>query len=331
MPLAMPDPDAEGLEAAQSTSMSTTPARTSAQIDDPALVEREDDEDYVANLPDHVAPLTEMVELPLVARQQGRMPISRGRRAVLHHLSGPFSLLWLRRARQPAGLADAGRGHDHGRGHHLHQGLARGTGAVARSDAAMTRPSKLAFIKSIWTSSTAAVGIDRRAVPRRDPAYRRHQAAGRRPSLPALPSGLRVWPGHLSAVPDRLDAGSADRCAGRDPADRALSDATDASRRSIAACSAAPVWSSSGRPRSTLVVGEGLETVLAAATRIPHNGQPLTPAWAALSTKQLAALPIVPGVERLILLVDHDANQQGQMAAARVTARWRRHGVLSCR
>jgi hypothetical protein len=80
-------------------------------------------------------------------------------------------------------------------------------------------------------------------------------------------------------------------------------------------------------PASTdLVIGEGLETVLAAATRIPQNGQPLTPAWAALSTKNMAALPIVPGVQRLILLVDHDANQQGQMAAARVTARWRRHG-----
>ena len=80
-------------------------------------------------------------------------------------------------------------------------------------------------------------------------------------------------------------------------------------------------------PASTdLVVGEGLETVLAAATRIPHNGQPLTPAWAALSTKNMAALPIVPGVQRLVLLIDNDSNQQGQMAAARVTAHWRRHG-----
>ena len=30
-------------------------------IDDPALVEREDDEDFVANLADNVAPLTELV------------------------------------------------------------------------------------------------------------------------------------------------------------------------------------------------------------------------------------------------------------------------------
>jgi len=80
-------------------------------------------------------------------------------------------------------------------------------------------------------------------------------------------------------------------------------------------------------PASTdLVIGEGLETVLAAATRIPHKGQPLIPAWAALSTKNMAALPIVPGVQRLVLLIDNDSNQQGQLAAARVTAHWRRHG-----
>ena len=51
-------------------------------IDDPALVEREDDEDYVANLADNVAPLTELVELAAVARQQGRLPVSRRHRAL---------------------------------------------------------------------------------------------------------------------------------------------------------------------------------------------------------------------------------------------------------
>ena len=35
------------------------------EIDDPALVEREDDEDFVANLEDNVAPLSELVSLPL--------------------------------------------------------------------------------------------------------------------------------------------------------------------------------------------------------------------------------------------------------------------------
>jgi len=71
------------------------------------------------------------------------------------------------------------------------------------------------------------------------------------------------------------------------------------------------------------VVGEGLETVLAAATRIPYVGRPLVPAWAALSSKQLAALPVIPGVERLVLLIDNDSNQEGQTAPARLAACWR--------
>jgi len=77
---------------------------------------------------------------------------------------------------------------------------------------------------------------------------------------------------------------------------------------------------------STLVVGEGLETTLAAATRIPYAGRPLIPAWAALSSKQLAALPVIDGVERLVLLVDNDSNQEGQMAASCLMLRWRAAG-----
>jgi hypothetical protein len=77
---------------------------------------------------------------------------------------------------------------------------------------------------------------------------------------------------------------------------------------------------------SQLVAGEGLETVLAAARRIPYRDAPLTPAWAALSGKKLAALPVIPGVQRLILLIDNDSNQEGQTAAARVAAGWRAQG-----
>jgi DNA polymerase len=75
-----------------------------------------------------------------------------------------------------------------------------------------------------------------------------------------------------------------------------------------------------------LVVGEGLETTLAAATRIPYRGAPLQPAWSAISSGGLSQLPVIPGVERLILLVDHDANGEGQAAAARCVDRWTRAG-----
>ena len=45
---------------------------------------------------------------------------------------------------------------------------------------------------------------------------------------------------------------------------------------------------------SRLVVGEGLETVLAAATRLDDEGVPFTPAWALLSDDMLAKLPLIP-------------------------------------
>ena len=74
----------------------------------------------------------------------------------------------------------------------------------------------------------------------------------------------------------------------------------------------------------TLAVGEGLETTLAAATRQLYRGAPLQPAWAALSADALGKLPVLPGVERLILLIDHD--DHGRAAGAQCTERWRRAG-----
>jgi hypothetical protein len=55
-----------------------------------------------------------------------------------------------------------------------------------------------------------------------------------------------------------------------------------------------------------LVVGEGLETTLAAATRIPYRGAPLQPAWSAVSSGGKPS-PGPRRSERLIVLVDHDA------------------------
>jgi hypothetical protein len=75
-----------------------------------------------------------------------------------------------------------------------------------------------------------------------------------------------------------------------------------------------------------LIIGEGIETTLAAATRISHRGAPLRPAWSAVSAGALARLPVITGVEQLIVLVDHDHNGQGQAAAARCAERWSRAG-----
>jgi hypothetical protein len=76
--------------------------------------------------------------------------------------------------------------------------------------------------------------------------------------------------------------------------------------------------------KTQLVVGEGIETVLAAATRIPYRDAPLQPAWSLISAGPLERLPVLPGVERLIILVDHDI--AGKDAARICADRWQRAG-----
>ena len=69
-----------------------------------------------------------------------------------------------------------------------------------------------------------------------------------------------------------------------------------------------------------LVIGEGAESVLGAATRIRHRGTLLQPAWAAGDAGHIAVLPILAGVEALTVLVDHDP--AGERAAAECARRW---------
>jgi hypothetical protein len=82
---------------------------------------------------------------------------------------------------------------------------------------------------------------------------------------------------------------------------------------------------------TTLVAGEGLETTIAAALSVPYRGALLQPAWAVLSAPALARLPVVAGVRRLVLLVDHDESGAGQAAGMACTERWRRSGVTVIR
>jgi hypothetical protein len=71
-----------------------------------------------------------------------------------------------------------------------------------------------------------------------------------------------------------------------------------------------------------LVIGEGVETVLAAATRIEHRGTLLQPAWACTVAGNVEAFPVLAGVEALTILADADANGRGQRAARRCAERW---------
>jgi CHC2 zinc finger/Toprim domain len=75
-----------------------------------------------------------------------------------------------------------------------------------------------------------------------------------------------------------------------------------------------------------LVIGEGIETVLAAAAHIQYCGTLLRPAWAAGSKGNLAGFPVLNIIERLTVLVDHDANSEGQKASTQCIWRWRRAG-----
>jgi hypothetical protein len=73
-----------------------------------------------------------------------------------------------------------------------------------------------------------------------------------------------------------------------------------------------------------LFVGEGIETVLAAATRETYRDAPMRPAWATGSSGYLARLPPIAGVNELIVLVDNDPS--GKEAADACYRTWKAAG-----
>ncbi len=73
---------------------------------------------------------------------------------------------------------------------------------------------------------------------------------------------------------------------------------------------------------ATLLVGEGIETVLSIVTALP-----VTVAAAALSAGSLGAFAPPPGVTRLLVARDNDA--EGELAAERLARRCARVGVAA--
>lgn len=71
-------------------------------------------------------------------------------------------------------------------------------------------------------------------------------------------------------------------------------------------------------PSDVLMVGEGIETCLAAMLASGH------PAWAALSTSGLRGLDLPKDVREVIVLADGD--EAGEAAAQDCALRWRRQG-----
>jgi hypothetical protein len=73
-----------------------------------------------------------------------------------------------------------------------------------------------------------------------------------------------------------------------------------------------------GAPRDVMMVGEGIETCLAAMLATGH------PAWAALSTSGLRTLDLPRTVQQVIVLADGD--DPGEAAAQSCSRRWKREG-----
>ena len=290
-------------------------------IDDPGQVERDDDEDFVANLADSVAPLTELVSLPLTADNKVSCPF--------HDDVEPSCTIY------------PDHFHCFGCGEHGSRldWLTRAEGMTVAEAVSFIKDwpgapapqnggddaEKLAFVKSIWTSAQPLLGsiaeryldetrgIDISKLPadiHRSLRFHPNCVFGPGTHLPCLIALMRD---PLSDEPVGIQRAALEQLDGR---------IQKIDRRMLGRAGVVKLWPAG----SQLVVGEGLETVLAAATRIPHAGAPLVPAWAALSSKRLAALPVIPGVEKLILLIDNDSNQEGQQAAAHLAAGWRAVG-----
>lgn len=70
------------------------------------------------------------------------------------------------------------------------------------------------------------------------------------------------------------------------------------------------------------MLGEGVETTLAAATNIKRRDTLLQPAWAAGSAGGMGRFPVLPGIQALTLLVDNDKSRAGRRAADECADRW---------
>jgi phage/plasmid primase-like uncharacterized protein len=167
---------------------------------------------------------------------------------------------------------------------------------------------------SVWETPAQAYLASRRCdglfPPDRDAVFRFHQhcpyGAGRAPCLITLLRNIETdEPQAIQRTPLADD--------GRKVGDRMT--------LGPKAGAGVKLWPQSA-VRDRLVVGEGVETVLSAALHIRYRGERLDPAWAAIDAGNLAAFPVLPGVQKLIILVDNDEGGTGQEKAKECSTRW---------
>jgi DNA polymerase len=267
-------------------------------IDDPAEVERDDDEDFVANLADNVAPLTELVSLPLTPDHKVSCPF--------HNDVEPSCAIY------PNHFHCFGCGD---RGNRLDwltrvEGMTVAEAIATIKDWSGSQDSvpqngddqaeKLAFIKSIWTS----------AQPLRGSIAERYLDETRHIDVTELPEdihrSLRFHPScvfgpgtHLPCLIALMRDPLSDEPVGiqRIALEHRNGKIEKIERRMLGRRGAVKLWPVG----SQLVVGEGIETVLAGATRFTHDDAPLQPAWSLVSSHALGRLPVIAGVERLVI------------------------------
>lgn len=293
------------------------------EITDPAVIDRDDDREWVDTLPADVAPLYELTTLPLVG----------------HKVQCPFH-----DDPNPSLMLYADHAHCMGCGWHARDrlvflkeverltepeaiqlikdwdGSARINGAMAADDDTAAR---VARALQLWDEARPIAGT---------PAAR-YLDQTRGIDLTGLPPDVQASLRFHPVCPFGSERLSCLLALMRDPVTDvptgiqriALGLELDGSvrkieRRMLGRGGVVKLWPAD----KTLVAGEGLETVLAAATRILYQASSLSPAWACLSAHRLAMLPVISGVERLIVLVDHDP--EGRKAADRVGATWRAAG-----
>ena len=269
LPIAAADPESHDLERALDIYVDDIRGIIGS-IEDPTALERDDDAEFVANLPDRVAPLTELVGLPL----------SLGNKVVC-----PFH-----DEIEPSCAIYPDHFHCYGCGEHGTRldWLTRVEGMTTTEAVQMIKDwppapasvrcstddvDKIVLVKSIWTSSLPIAGsmaeqyldetrhIDVTKLPddvHRCLRFHPNCVFGPGSYLPCLialmrdplsdePVGIqRIALGHRNGKVEKID------------------------RRMLGSTGVLKLWPAT----SQLVIGEGLETVLAAATRIPYAELP---------------------------------------------------------
>jgi hypothetical protein len=85
-------------------------------------------------------------------------------------------------------------------------------------------------------------------------------------------------------------------------------------------------WVGEGAGSRTLHIAEGVETALAAGSRVTYRGKPMWPIWA-VGITGIRSLPLVEGYDELVILAENDGAKEISLKAAMKTAeRWMRAG-----